>query len=263
MDFLKKLEKKIEGAMKRLPIGPGEQWEPLELKRAILEEVEGKITSLGGGRRVFPFNHLNVMLHASGAERRVLYEVAFVNDDALANAVRERLSEPRCERPASLDVVVELVDEAEQHWAAAGYQVIFERRTAAAPTRKGKGKARAQLVVIQGEAESMKYGITKKRTNIGRQTEVLDKDGLPLRRNDLVFLEERGEVNQTVSRIHAHIDYHRETGEFRLHDDNSAYGTFIIRSSGRRVKVTRSLGAPLRSGDEIFFGQARVLFKNE
>jgi hypothetical protein len=274
MNILKKLEKKIEEAVRKLPLLSGAPREPLEISRDILGEVEGKISSLGGGRRVFPFNLLRIRLHAPDDEWRALYEVAFLNNSTLENAVREHLRPPRCEPPAALEVAVEIIEEPTEGDAA--YHITYEakRDGASAPDgeargvtkggAKGKAKGKAQLVVVRGTAAPMKYRLTKKRTNIGRQPEVLDKEGLPLRRNDLVFVEDGGdEVNQTVSRIHAHINHDRETGEFRLHDDNSAYGTLIIRQSGRRVKVTRGLGAPLHSGDEIFFGQARVLFKNE
>lgn len=265
MNILKKLEKKIEDSLKKLPLLSSAPREPLELSRDILAELEGKISSLGGGRRVFPFNLLHIHLHAPDDERRTLYEVAFLNNRTLEGAVREHLRPPRCEPPALLEVIVEVDEEPAEGGTA--YHIIYEAKLAgtlsSADEAKGRAKAKAQLIVVHGKAEPMKYRLTKKRTNVGRQPEVLDKEGLPLRRNDLVFLEDGDEVNQTVSRIHAHINHDRETGEFRLHDDNSAYGTLIIRESGRRLKVTRGLGAPLHSGDEIFFGQARVLFKNE
>jgi FHA domain len=263
MNILRRLEKKIDEVMKKVPSGSGGQDEPLETRRAILDEMESKIVSLGGGRRVFPFNMLKIQLLARDIERQALYEVAFVKNNALAAALRERLSPPRCEPVPDLEVSVEIVEERGLDWAGKGHRVDYDRRRVEEKKNKGEAKSPAQLIVMQGEAEQTQYSITKKRTNIGRQAEVLDKDGLPLRRNDLIFLEDGCEINQTVSRLHAHINYDRDAGEYRLHDDNSAYGTLIIRASGSRVKVTRSLGTALNSGDEIFFGQARVIFKNE
>ena len=36
--------------------------EPLEVRRAVLEEIEGRVVAVGGGRRVFPFNRIEVRL---------------------------------------------------------------------------------------------------------------------------------------------------------------------------------------------------------
>ena len=52
------------------------------------------------------------------------------------------------------------------------------------------------------------------------------------------------------------------SGEFRLFDDGSAYGTSVIHN-GRLVNVPPAGGRGLRimPGDEIYVGQARVLFE--
>lgn len=262
MGILDKFEKAVDDALKKLG-RHGRRREPLEVGRAIVAEVESKITPLGGGRRVFPFGRLTVQLYAPDAEARALYDAAFVGNRALAKLIGEQLRPPRCEVPSNLNVSVVVVEDADVEWATEGFKVTYEGAAPAPASDNGDKKAKAQLVVMHGKAQKAKYQITKRRTNIGRQAEVLDNDGLPLRRNDLAFDDGGGEVNETVSRVHAHIQFNKETGEYRLHDDNSAYGTLIIRADGRRVKVTRGLGAPLQPGDEIYFGQARVLFKND
>jgi len=51
------------------------------------------------------------------------------------------------------------------------------------------------------------------------------------------------------------------TGELRLYDDGSAYGTRIFRD-GQTIEVQASnrRGAKLHPGDEIFLGQACIRF---
>jgi len=75
-----------------------------------------------------------------------------------------------------------------------------------------------------------------------------------VRRNDLVI------DHTTVSRAHAHVEF--SSGEYRLFDDGSSYGTSVIHE-GRLVEVPRAGGRGLRlhSGDEIYFGQIRVGFE--
>ena len=76
------------------------------------------------------------------------------------------------------------------------------------------------------------------------------------------FTESAEKPNSTVSRTHAHIEYDASTGEFRLFDDGSSYGTSVMHD-GRVVGVPAAGGRGLRidSGDEIYLGQARLLFE--
>ena len=72
-------------------------------------------------------------------------------------------------------------------------------------------------MVQKGSANAPELPIEKPRVHIGREPEVYRNGGMH-RRNDLAFVEE-SEVNRSVSREHAHIDYDRTTGEYRLFND--------------------------------------------
>lgn len=257
MSIFEKLEKAIENM-----IGSrrDRHREPLEISRAILNELEAKITPLGNSRRVFPYTRLTVRLYTGDAERRAIYEVAFVNERLLEKSIREYLRAPKCETPAGLLINVLIEETNKADLIAQGYALEYG---SSAPERKPDPViTNPVLMVVQGIAQTSEYAIVKKRTNVGRQAEVHDTDGRPFRRNDLAFLNDNNEVNLTVSKVQAHIEHNQQTGEYRLYDDESAFGTLIIREDGQRVEVTRRLGSPLRPGDEIYFGQARVLFKN-
>jgi pSer/pThr/pTyr-binding forkhead associated (FHA) protein len=96
------------------------------------------------------------------------------------------------------------------------------------------------------------------RIDLGRCVAVKDTDGRLIRSNDIAFVEGAGEVNQSVSRQHAHIAHQSGSQEFRLYDDGSVHGTHIVRN-GRTVPVRRgSRGVRLQSGDEIGLGDARL-----
>ena len=75
-----------------------------------------------------------------------------------------------------------------------------------------------------------------------RGAEVRDHRNRLIRTNHVVFTEGAGDVNQTVSRKHAHIAYKPLTGHFRLHDDGSEHGTEIVRG-GRTIPVLRGRAA--------------------
>ena len=96
------------------------------------------------------------------------------------------------------------------------------------------------------------------RIDVGRGAEVRDHRNRLIRTNHVVFTEGAGDVNQTVSRKHAHIAYEPLTGHFRLHDDGSEHGTEIVRG-GRTISVLRGTrGVRLQSDDDVVLGEARV-----
>jgi len=118
--------------------------------------------------------------------------------------------------------------------------------------------ARIELTVLVGTAEQAMYSLAADRIDLGRSVEVRDRRHRLVRMNHVAFIDQRGEVNQSVSRQHAHITFDAGTGTYRLHDDGSVHGTDIMRN-GRTITVpTGSRGVRLRSGDEIVLGDARL-----
>jgi pSer/pThr/pTyr-binding forkhead associated (FHA) protein len=110
-------------------------------------------------------------------------------------------------------------------------------------------------------SERWTYSIAAARIDLGRGAEVRDSRNKLIRTNHVVFTEGSADVNQTVSRQHAHITYESRTGHFRVHDDGSGHGTEIVRE-GRAISVPRgSRGVRLQSDDEIVLGEARVRVK--
>ena len=96
-----------------------------------------------------------------------------------------------------------------------------------------------------------------------------------IRKNDLYFLDPREysgrmskelkaseRINQSVSRMHAHISYNEKHDSYHVHDDGSSKGTTLLRG-GRGVAITidQNIGKALENGDVLCFGKARVRFK--
>src|SRR6185503_8471893 len=106
--------------------------------------------------------------------------------------------------------------------------------------------------------------IEKQQTNIGREVDVYRSKGLH-RRNDLAFVDDT-DVNRSVSREHAHIQYDGAAGEYRLFNDRwyqrgAECGTWIVRDGMSREVHRDARGAKLEPGDEIRFGRAAALFE--
>jgi hypothetical protein len=256
-DFERLIDDKLRGLF-RGSAPQGEKLELIEVHRAILDDVASHIESLPRGRRTFSFPNVTVRVLLPDASRRRSYEVAFAEGDALAHDIEARLADERVDLPDRFHVDIELVDELPADIAARGFDISYrgaEVREAAAPVPA------VWLKVLSGRAEHDEYSFRRTRINIGRLADVLDSQHKLLRRNDVAFVESAENPNSTVSRTHAHLEFDASAQQFRLYDDRSAQGTSVIRE-GNILNVPRgvSKGVPLRPGDEIVVGQARLGF---
>lgn len=260
--------------------------EPMEIRRAVLDEVESRIVSAGQGKRVFPFNRLKIRLLAPGPREKVELEAVAKDVWDLPGEIRERLSERGCPVPADLDVEVDVTDEGGPEFGERRYHIDFERTERKAPVRPampipaGAGAATTslspaatlaipspaaggdrpilELTVIKGTATRKVYSFPAGRIHVGRMEEIADEEGRVRRRNDVAFLGE-GDVNQTVSREHARFVFDEASGEIRLRAEPGASSTRIFRE-GKSIDVSGRdpRGVRVQPGDEVYFGRACV-----
>jgi hypothetical protein len=254
VNLFSEIEKTIERGFRRWTermFGAARSDELLLVHRAILEEIESKIQTAARGRRLFPFSRVVVTMASGDSERRAMYEAAFGEDNRLGSDIKELLSGAGCELPRSFCVEVRTAETGPEPFAI-GYG------TAPPPSREPVTVAR--LVVVKGKAEQAEYTLAKRRTNIGRLTELTDSEQRVIRRNDVVFDEGGDQANATVSRRHAHIRL--EAGDYRLCDDESEFGTRVFRD-GRPIEIPAGnrRGEKLRPGDEIYLGRACLRFE--
>lgn len=269
---------KLFGAVRRWARPWPTGTEPMEVRRAILDEVESRIVSAGAGKRIFPFNQLRISLLAPGAREKVELEALLLEAWNLAEDVRGRLAEYDCPAPADLEVEVEVSEEGGPAFAGRHFLVHYERverpaaKAAAPPVSSPPSAATIampapllagdrptlELTVLKGSSTQRVYSFPAGRVNVGRLEEIADEEGRVRRRNDVVFLEE-GDVNQTVSREHARIAYDEETGELRLRAEPGASSTRIFRD-GKTIDVSARdpRGIRIQAGDEVYFGRACV-----
>jgi hypothetical protein len=266
MSFFSEVEKTIERAFRKWTeraLGPAESDELLLVHRAILEEIEGKIQTVQRGRHVLPYNYLRVKLASPDAGRRALFQTAFGQDRRLENDIRDSLKGAGCEVPGGFTVAVETVEE-----GAKVFEIEYAIREAPAleppvvPTEPKAAFVPARLVVMRGKAIPESCTMEKSRINIGRMQELTDSQQRVVRRNDVVFEEGADEANATVSRAHAHIRFDRASGEYRICDDESEYGTRVFRD-GKSIEIPAGnrRGERLRAGDEIYLGRACLRFE--
>jgi hypothetical protein len=265
MDFLRKardLEAKLAGTLDRTVGGlvrSGAR-EPLEIVHAIVEAAQEEVQSSGRGRRVFPFNAITLTILAPSRDARARLEAVFADGPPLRDRILARLASAGCPIDG-IDVEISYDSRPRKGWRNTDFHIEFarvpkpEQRAAEADS----APPRVELTVLNGTAERRTYALAAfMRIDIGRCVEVRDSRHRLIRTNHVAFLERSGDVNQSVSRRHAHISYEPVSRCFRLHDDGSEHGTSIVRR-GHGLAVPRGArGVRLESADEIVLGEARV-----
>jgi hypothetical protein len=267
MDILAKARKLESNIARRLDSAARElvrsgTREPLEIVHALVESVEQEVQPGGRGNRVFPFNSIRLSVLAPSREARARFEAIFAGEPSLRERIVERLRSAGCHAPeVALDI--NFVGRAQKDWRDPEFHVQFARVAHAeaddhAPDSK---PARIEMTVLSGVAVQRNYCFASRRIHLGRCAEVRDSHRRLIRANQVAFAEGSDDINQSVSRQHAHIAYEPGSGEFRLHDDGSVHGTGIVRD-GRTLAVPRGArGVRLQSGDEVVLGEARLRIK--
>jgi hypothetical protein len=233
--------------------------EPVEIHRALLEDVEAQVVAVGGGRRVFPFDRVEVKLLASAPEEKLRLQAIAQEGWDLEREVKERLKAAGARFPEGLAVPVEVTEQSGSEFGGRRYALAFRKAA------QGEAESTARplrpvlhLAILKGKALRDAYDFAADRIFLGRLEEVLDAAGRVQRRNDVAFLEE-GEIEQSVSREHARIAWDPESNAYWLRDEGSASGTLVFRA-GRSIEVSRHdrRGVRLETGDEVYLGRAAL-----
>jgi hypothetical protein len=266
---LGKLTRRLESGLGRL-LGThtGDASEPLELVTGILRDIEHRVEPIGGGHRRFPYNTIGITVLAVNKEEQDRYASALSD---LEPKVRERLRELACDPPARLDISVQFAKKPRKGWTAdQRVDLAFSREEIPAATAARVSRARdtaatsaVRLVVLRGAAAKRTYSFEQKVIRFGRGEDHAEVSGRS-RRNDIAFIDDQDEVNRTVARAQAHLEFDAERREFRLFDDGSSNGTRIVRDDDI-ITVTPHgpRGVRVTSGDILEFGRARVRFDIE
>ena len=265
MNLLRRIEKSLDHRLRSIFSGgreePGAR-EAIELYRDALDQIAARATPGKRGGRLFPFNLITIELHAADPERKAVLETLF-DPGQLGNDIRSTLEGSRITPPAELNVAVRYPE-----GSPVEMRILCERTEKSAkpetpaPLPAPSSIPRpACLLTITGVSSVPKLRLDRSRINLGREEEVLDVSGRPIRRNELSFPETAHEANGTVSRAHAHISFDAAAGLWRIFDDGSSLGTSLFRA-GRRIEVPAhgGRGVALRPGDEIYLGQVRLRF---
>lgn len=234
--------------------------EPLEIKNAILKELNLEIISDERGRR-FPHPGIEVQFLAEEEGERNVYLAAF-GENRLQNEVHGFLKEPRCLKVSPFVEIsfVEFIEDAKI------LKKGFLIRYIAEPP---PDETEVYLEVLSGKANRKQMRLIYPETFIGRCQKVSNR-GVIVRVNDLYFpdarelqgkipkdLRDAENINNSVSRRHARIKF--IGGNYYLFDDKSSKGTSILpEGRGSSETVDNLTGIIIGHNDIISFGKAMI-----
>jgi hypothetical protein len=236
---------------------------PLEIRRAILDEVQSRIVTAGVGKRIFPYNRIRIHILADTPQERDELETIVHEAWDLKADVAERLRDHEAKAPADLTVeIAEIVviaagDEPDPAFGDRRFRLELQKAESvqAAPL----ARPILDLTVLKGTASQHVYTFEgQDRINLGRLEEVFDAEERVRRRNDVIFLEE-GDISATVSREQARLAWDDEIKAYRLRAEPGASVTRILRD-GRTIDVSPQdrRGIKVQPGDEIYLGRACI-----
>jgi hypothetical protein len=257
------IERMLDDRMTRWVRTSRRNREPLELRNAILSEIEEQLIAGPKGRSVFPYDDVTVELLADLPARHVAVEAMFDEDGGVDGAVRSRLAERDCAVAADCAFQIRVLTRPPEGWPlGAPYRLRFRRRQPHEKRRKNRELPVLMLTLSPG-GRSHTYRLDENRIDIGRVAEVRDREGRFLRRNAVCISDEH-DPKGTVSRRHAHIRAVTDpTGRvgYVLYDDASSYGTRIVRKGETIVVHPGTLGVRLRDRDQLHFGDATAVIR--
>lgn len=238
--------------------------EPLEIRNAVLREIEAQIIPGPQGNRLFPFNAVTVELRARSAALDAALDATL---EGLEVAARQRIRDRQCEAPRDFTVRLARVTSSPEGWAPDQlHRVTFDRVASTQPPQVATVPL-ALVLTLRGGQDAATFRLAHGRIDIGRTADVCDRNGQLIRRNAIV-VSEAYDPNGTVSRRHAHIKAATDSDGrrvFTVYDDGSRYGTRIVRA-GDTIRVhSGTLGVRLREGDELQLGEvvAAVRFETD
>ena len=256
---------RVDGAL-RAAVERVQQWfdppldreaAPLEVREAIIEDIEQRVEPAGAGRRVLPYNRVTVTMLASDKPSRVRLQAALAG---LSESIAARLTEIRCAIPAGFAVDTRYITRPPAAWAP-HQRLAFsyhQRNPADLPTIAPNEPPRLRITIERGQATRASYTFVESHIHIGRSPQPIDGRGRP-RTNQVVFLDDGDADSRTVGRAHASIRYDTSRREYRVFDDGSHNGTRVMRDGALfDVKPHDPVGVTLRSGDEIQVGTAAL-----
>lgn len=257
-DMLRKTKKKLSERIENA-FGSDSAAGPVMLRGAIRDQLLSKAV-VSANEKSFPFGRVAIQLKPQTAQQYDVFKEVFIRKDALKNHLLQTLENMGIQDLNESQLCIELQEPFSQEGVSS--RPLFEINFVQHNVVRLVEIPEIVMLVTRGSAEKTEYRLKKDRILVGLQAEILDREGRIIRKNDIVFLESGHESNASVSGTHARIWYDHAKRGFWIMDEDSRYGTRIMRREKViELPVDDSEGVQLQSGDDLYFGEAIVHFE--
>jgi pSer/pThr/pTyr-binding forkhead associated (FHA) protein len=236
-----------------------------KIRAALLQFIKEKLQRSEGGEGV-NINGIYLYFNCSDSDR-YLYEGAVFSN--VPGKFRDEIQRIADDYAISLPSAWKLEIEFTDQYPAQSYTSYELNAALFISTRKAgiiQKKAKAFLKILSGHAEKEVYviGPSQEKINIGREAKAQLAGGF-VRKNTIAFTSSGSmEMNRSISRQHAHIEWESGSGSFLVFADEGGIppnNKMKIRSAdGISVKMQAiEVGHRLQEGDQIILGDTAVL----
>ena len=258
IDMLRKTKKKLSNRVGSA-LGSDTAVDPETLRGTIQEQLLSRAV-VNANEKSFPFGRVVIRLQPQNAQQYEIFQETFIREEALKNHLLQALGNMRIQRPNEFQLRIEIQESS--NLEGTSLRALFEIDFVRLNVVRLEEIPEVVMLVTRGSAERKEYRLKKDRILVGLRAEVLDREGRIIRKNDIVFLESEDESSASVSGTHARIWYDYGKHGFYIMDEDSRYGTRIM----RREKVIElpgddPEGVQLQSGDDLYFGEAILHFE--
>lgn len=236
-----------------------------KIRHTLLQFIKEKLQKAEGGEGA-NINGIYLYINCDESER-YLYEsvVHIANPEKFKDEVQRIADDYAISLPASWRCEVAFADKFPEH-----SYVATEINTAlfisTGKTGAANKKSRAFIRVLSGNAEKELYVLnpSKEKINIGRESQAQLSGGF-VRKNVIAFTAAGAmDINRSVSRQHAHIEWEPSSGSFLIYADEGGippHNKMKIRTAeGAFFKMQAiEVGHRLQEGDQVILGDKAVL----
>lgn len=235
------------------------------VRSVLLQFIKEKLQLVEGGEGV-NINGIYLFINCDDSER-YLYEAALYTDTA--NKFKEEIQRIADDYAIHLPSTWKLEIAFTDKYPAQSYLSAETKTALFISTRKAgviNKKASAYIRILSGQTEKEIYILqpSTEKINIGRESQAQLSGGF-VRKNSIAFTTTGSmDLNRSVSRQHAHIEWEPQSGSFLIFADEGGippYNKMKVRTAnGMAVKMQAiEVGHRLDEGDQIILGDTAVL----
>ncbi|MEO8770104.1 MAG: FHA domain-containing protein [Ferruginibacter sp.] len=236
-----------------------------KIRSALLQFIKEKLQRAEGGEGG-GINGIYLFINCNDSDRYLYESVVFANNPGKFKDELQRIADDYAILlPSSWKLEITFTDKYPDH-----SYVAAEINTALFISTRKAGiankKLRAYIRILNGHAEKDIYVIdpSNEKVNIGREVKAQLGSG-GVRKNGIAFTSiGPTEINRSVSRQHAHIEWEAASGSFLIFADEGGippYNKMKVRTTeGVFIKIQATeVGHRLQEGDQVILGDTAVL----